>query len=85
MLQEFRLRFTPILVGLLTITLGVLAWINFDQQRKFRPPEDGVTWEDSAAGVVARQVQPNGPAARAGIQQGDLLRAINSNPVPRAT
>lgn len=85
MLQEFRLRFTPILVGLLTITLGVLAWINFDQQRKFRPPDDGVTWEGSAAGVVARHVQANGPAARAGVKQGDLLSAINGNAVPGAT
>ncbi len=84
MIGEFRLRFTSILVGLLTISLGVLAWINLDQQRKFHPPHDGATWQDSAAGVVARYVEPGGPAARAGIQEGDLLRSINSGPIPRA-
>ena len=85
MIGEFRLRFTSILVGLLTIALGVLAWINLDQQRKFHPPHDGATWQDSAAGVVARYVEPGGPAARAGIQEGDLLHSINSTPIPRAT
>ena len=85
MIQELRLRFTPIFVGLLTISLGVLAWINLDQQRKFHPPHDGATWQDSAAGVVARHVEPSGPAARAGIQEGDLLRSINSTPIRRAT
>ncbi len=85
MLQEFRLRFTPVFVGLLTIALGVLAWINFDQQKKFRPPDDGVTWEDRAGGVVAGQVQSDGPAARAGVQEGDLLRSINGTPVPKST
>ena len=85
MIGEFRLRFTSILVGLLTIALGVLAWINLDQQRKFHPPHDGATWQDSAAGVVARYVEPVGPAARAGIQEGDLLHSINSTPIPRAT
>ena len=85
MIGEFKLRFTPIFVGLLTITLGVLAWINLDQQRKFQPSDDGATWQDSAAGVVARHVEPGGPAARAGIQEGDLLRSINGTPIPRAT
>ena len=85
MIGEFRLRFTSIFVGLLTIALGALAWINLDQQRKFHPPHDGATWQDSAAGVVARHVEPGGPAARAGIQEGDLLRSINSTPLRRAT
>ena len=84
-MQEFRLRFRAIFVGLLTIALGVLAWINFDQQRKFQFPHDGVTWQDGAAGVVARHVELQGPAARAGIQEGDLLRSINGTSISRAT
>ena len=72
-------------MGLLTITLGVLAWINLDQQRKFHLPGDVATWQDSEAGVVARHVEPGGPAARAGIREGDLLRSINGSPISRAT
>ena len=52
MMREFRPRFTTVLVGLLTIALAVLAWINFDQQLKFRPPYDGITWQDTPAGEI---------------------------------
>ncbi len=85
MIREFRPQFTSVVVGLLTIALGVLAWINFDQQRKYQPPQDGVTWQDSATGVVARQVEAGGPAARGGVREGDLLESINGARIPRAT
>jgi two-component system NtrC family sensor kinase len=80
---EFRPRFATLLVGFLTIALGVLACLNYVQQRKYQPPYDGVTWEDGANGVFARQVEAGGPADRAGVRAGDLLTAINGVPIPQ--
>ncbi|MCX6616405.1 MAG: ATP-binding protein [Acidobacteria bacterium] len=85
MRTEFRPRFSTVLVGMLTIALGVLAWVNFQQQRKYRAPYDGVTWEDGSGRVFARQVEPGGPAERAGIRAGDWLMAINGVPIVQTT
>ncbi len=88
MKREFRPRFTTVLVGLLTIALAVLAWINFNQQLKFQPPQDGVAWQDrgGVAGnaVIAMHVEPGGPAARAGIREGDRLTEVNGVAIPKA-
>lgn len=51
----------------------------------FNLPADGVVWWDTAAGVVARQIAPGSAAAKAGIEPGDVLIAVNGAPVTRAT
>src|SRR5512140_2777263 len=85
MRREFRPSFTTVVVALLTLALGVMAWINFDQQRKFRPPDDGVTWQESGNGVVAKAVRAGSPAERAGIHAGDSVLQINGILVAKAT
>jgi Do/DeqQ family serine protease len=35
----------------------------------------------SARGVIVSQIQPNGAAERAGLKQGDVILALNGNPV----
>ncbi len=43
-------------------------------------PSDGVTWTDvSGVGVVAAHLEPDSPAARAGINQGDVLVGISTD------
>jgi two-component system NtrC family sensor kinase len=64
-----------LITAALLIAAGVL---NFSQRLRFQPPPtDGVTWIDTAQGVVAKTVQPGSAAARARIIAGDRLLAIS--------
>src|SRR5713226_303980 len=66
-----------LITAALLIAAGVL---NFSQRLRFHPPPtDGVTWIDTAQGVVAKTVQPGSAAARARMIPGDLLIAISPN------
>src|SRR5205814_9775811 len=62
----------------LLITAGL---VNFWQRasNQHSPPWDGVTWIDSAQGVVAKTVKPASSAARASINPGDHLIAVSQN------
>src|SRR5437660_4756566 len=75
--KEFQARFTALLLGLFTVAAAVLFWINFQKEREFQVPYDGVWWVESGARLVADRVEPDGPGARAGIKQGDQVVAIN--------
>src|SRR5712692_4469252 len=64
-----------LITAALLIAAGVL---NFSQRLRFQPPPtDGVTWIDTAQGVVAKTVQPGSAGARARIIPGDRLLAIS--------
>jgi PAS domain S-box-containing protein len=66
---------------LLTIAVLILGALNVQQKRRYKPPDDGVSWIQGAQGIQARLVVPDGPAAKAGIQTGDILKAINGEPL----
>ncbi|MBI3665611.1 MAG: PAS domain S-box protein [Acidobacteria bacterium] len=84
MLRELPFRFPRALLTLLTIAAVLASILNFQQQRRFELPEDGVAWLDTAAGVEASRIHPAGPAARSGMQPGDRLLAINGVEVKNA-
>ena len=65
----------------LTVVLGFCALGNLDRRAEYRPPYDGVVWADAEEGVQAAQVDPDGPADRAGVAEGDLLLSINDRTV----
>jgi len=59
----------------LLIAAGAL---NFSQRLRLKPPAwDGVTWEDTSQGIVAKAVEPGSAAARARMIPGDKLMAIS--------
>ncbi len=67
----------------------IAAGINFQQQKKFKLPEDGVTWVDRAAPgkppiVLAGFIMPQSQGEKAGLRQGDILRKINGSRVESA-
>src|SRR6266404_1141211 len=68
---------------LLLITAALLitaGGVNLWQRLRFQPPPtDGVTWIDTAQGVVAKAVEPGSAASRARMIPGDLLIAISPN------
>src|SRR5437899_1882509 len=75
--KEFQARFAALLLGLFTVAVAVLFWINFQKEREFQVPYDGVWWVESGARLVADRVDPDGPGARAGIKRGDQVVAVN--------
>src|SRR5437899_1589922 len=75
--RDFQNRFTAGLLILLTATAVVLAWINFQKEREFQIPSDGVWWVESKGALIARQLEPDGPGAKGGIKTGDQLVAVN--------
>jgi two-component system, NtrC family, sensor kinase len=72
-----RSVFALIVVGLL-LALGVA---NIALRAQLHQVEDGVLWADRAEGVTAVEVADGSPAARAGIQRGDVVLAINGAPI----
>lgn len=57
--------------------LAALGGYNGYLKARWNPSDDGVFWVGSPQGVVAQQIDPEGPAGRAGILPGDVLLAIN--------
>src|SRR5262245_3891762 len=66
---------------LLTIADLILGGMNVQQKRRYTPPDHGASWVHGAKGIQAQLVVRDGPADRAGIQAGDILKAINGEPV----
>src|SRR5947207_4265732 len=58
------------------VVLLCLAAANMYGRATWTEPEDGVLWVTAPAGVVAQEVAPDSPAARAGVLAGDILAEI---------
>src|ERR1700739_298165 len=79
--KESQLRFTAVLLALLTLAASTLAWINFQKEREFQVPSDGVWWVERDGYLLAERVERGGPGARAGVKDGDRLTAVNSQEI----
>ena len=83
--RDFQVRFTAILLTLLTAAAMVLAWINFQKESEFQVPNDGAWWVEHDGKLVADHIEPNGPGTRAGIKVGDELTAVDGHQVNSAS
>ncbi len=79
--DNLRVRLGAAVLALATLAAIVFGIINFQQRSGFTAPDDGVSWIDRDAGVVAWHVTPNSPAANAGLRTGDRVLAINDVPI----
>ncbi len=77
-------RFGAFKIGLVLATSSVLlalAGLNLSRKSRFELLDDGVFWDESQGRVHARRLDPEGPAARAGLAPGDVLVLIGETPV----
>ena len=84
MLQELKFQLSTAILTIVTLAAGVAAFINFQQQHKFRLPDDGVIWVDRQGGVEALSVPERSEGERAGLRAGDRLILINGVAVHKA-
>jgi PAS domain S-box-containing protein len=77
-------RLGAVSLAIVSLAAFIFAILNFQQRASYITPEDGVSWEDTPEGVRAWLVAKGSPAEKAGIKQGDLLRAMNGVEVDRA-
>jgi two-component system, NtrC family, sensor kinase len=85
MRRDFQVRFTAVLLALLTVAAVIFAWINLQKEREYAAPYDGVWWVESSGWLQAERVDPGGPGDKAGIREGDVLTAINGRTVNRTS
>lgn len=76
--QDWHRTALPVVV---TVCLLVFGLANVASRVTSDDVEDGVLWVERAAGVVAAEVAAPSAAERAGVRAGDILLAIDSQPV----
>ena len=80
MRKDSIVRFSAIVLALLTATTIVFAIINWQKEGQYTTPTDGVWWKEQAGFLVAKGLIPNGPGEKAGIKVGDRLLRVNNLP-----
>ena len=76
--SDFPRTILPVAAALLLLAMGVA---NIAQRATTDDVEDGVLWLERSAGVVAAQVADGSAARRAGIRPGDVLLAVDGQPI----
>jgi PAS domain S-box-containing protein len=79
--RDFQVRFTTIVLGLLTTAAIALGWINFQKEWDFQTPTDQVWWIEQNGKLTADRVEESGPGDKAGIKPGDVVIAANEESV----
>ena len=79
--RESQARFVAVLLFLLTVAAVVFAGFNLQTEQRATSPDDQVTWVERDGGLIADQVEPDGPGAKAGIKLGDELLSVNGQNV----
>jgi two-component system NtrC family sensor kinase len=79
--RESQVRFVAVLLFLLTVAAVVFAGFNFQKEREFAVPDDGVAWIEHGGRLMAERVDASGPGAKGGIKTGDLLVSVNGQDI----
>src|SRR5262245_48815825 len=81
MARDLQRTTTAGLLAFLTLTVGIFAWLNFQQERQVSSPDDGIWWVETDGHLRAERIHPGGPGERAGIKPGDYLIEANGQPI----
>jgi hypothetical protein len=68
-------------IALVAAILMALGIANIATRVRLQQVEDGVLWAERSEGVTAVEIAPESAAGKAGIARGDVLVAVNGNPV----
>jgi PAS domain S-box-containing protein len=79
--QRWREGFRVVVPVATACALLVMGIANIVQRATSDDVEDGALWVDRGAGVVAAEIAPGSPADRAGLHAGDILIAIDGQPI----
>ena len=76
--SDWRRTVLPIVVTVCLLAAGIA---NIVSRATSSEVEDGVLWVERSAGVVAAEVASRSAAERAGLRPGDVLLAIDGQPI----
>lgn len=71
-------------VALVAALLLTVAGASFARRVQAYQPFVGVQWATTSRGPVAMEISPGSPAARAGVREGDILLAVDGEPIRHA-
>ena len=77
MASDLRTRFFAVFLALISVAAIAFAWINFQKEREFVAPYDGVWWVEDGEHLRAERVDADGPGQKAGIKKGDFVVAVD--------
>jgi two-component system NtrC family sensor kinase len=81
MKKDFQLRFSAVILGLVTITAVIFAGFNLKKEQEYKIPYDGVWWVEHNGWLRAERVVAASPGEKAGIKKGDELVAVNNRTI----
>jgi len=81
MRKDSLVRFSAIVLALLTAASVVFAIINWQKESQYITitATDGVWWREHSGFLVAKGVVPAGPGEKAGVKVGDIVLGLPSN------
>jgi PAS domain S-box-containing protein len=71
----------PLSVAAVVVVLVALGIANIAMRAQWHEVEDGVLWGSRSEGVTAIEIAAGSPADASGIRPGDVLLAVNGNPI----
>jgi two-component system, NtrC family, sensor kinase len=80
MRKDSIVRFSAVVLALLTAALMAFGVINWRKEGQNPIPDDGVWWKEDPSGLIAKALTASGPGEKAGIKVGDRLLQINNLP-----
>ncbi len=74
-------RFFAVFLALISVAAITFAWINFQKDREYSSPYDGIWWVEDGGHLRAQRVEADGPGQKAGVKPGDRLVAIDGRDI----
>ena len=79
--RTLQTRFFAVFLALVSVAAITFAWINFQKDREYSTPYDGIWWLEDSGHLRAERVEADGPGEKAGVKVGDRLQAVDSRSV----